>query len=71
MSTVIVAEDVTACKEKKYETKSSGVTVVFLHAVHTVQYTSTGKCNLFVLYNKNSNGLLKDLGGMEKEKQVC
>ena len=21
------------------------------------------KCNLFVLYNKNSNGLLKDLGG--------
>ena len=24
--------------------------------------THTEKCNLFVLYNKNSNGLLKDLG---------
>ena len=36
-----------------------------------LQYTCTEKCNLFVLYNKNSNGLLKDLGGMKKEKQVC
>ena len=25
-----------------------------------LQYTHTEKCNLFVLYNKNSNGLLKD-----------
>ena len=32
-----------------------------------LQYT----CNLFVLYNKNSNGLLKDLAGMIKEKKVC
>ena len=32
----------------------------------------TEKYNLFVLYNKlNSNGLLKDLGGMKKEKHVC
>ena len=36
-----------------------------------LQYTHMEKCNLFVLYNKNSNGLLKDLGGMKKEKQVC
>ena len=36
-----------------------------------LQYTDTKKCNLFVLYNKNSNGLWKDLGGMTKEKQVC
>ena len=28
------------------------------------------KCNVFVLYNKNSNGLLKGFGGMKKEKQV-
>ena len=35
-----------------------------------LQYTHTGKCNLFVLYNKNSNGLLKDFWGMRKEKQA-
>ena len=28
-------------------------------------------CNLFVLYNKNSNGLSNDFGGMKREKQVC
>ena len=28
-------------------------------------------CNLFVLCNKNSNGLLKDFWGMKKEKQLC
>ena len=32
-----------------------------------LQYTRTEKYNLFVLYNKNSNGLLKDLG-YEKRK---
>ena len=36
-----------------------------------LQYTHTEKCNLFVLYNKNSSGLLKDLGSMKKEKPVC
>ena len=35
-----------------------------------LQYTRMGKCNLFVLYNKNSNGLLKDFWGMKKEKQI-
>ena len=35
-----------------------------------LQYTRMGKCNLFVLYNKNSNGFLKDLGVMKKEEQV-
>ena len=34
-----------------------------------LQYTHTEK--VFVLYNKNSNGLLKDFGGMKKEKQLC
>ena len=29
------------------------------------------KCYLFVLYNKNSNGLLKDFWDMKKEKQNC
>ena len=33
-----------------------------------LQYTYTEKCYLFVLYNKNSNGLLKDFGGHEKRK---
>ena len=28
-----------------------------------------GKCNLFVLYNKNLNDLLKDLGGMKKKNK--
>ena len=35
-----------------------------------LQYTHTQKCYLFVSYNKNSNGLLKDFAGMKKEKQV-
>ena len=46
-----------------------------LHAVtSSVIYYSTHarkKCNLFVLYNKNSNGLFgKFKWGMKKEKQV-
>ena len=32
-----------------------------------LQYTDMGKCYLFVLYNKNSNGLLKDFLGMKKK----
>ena len=36
-----------------------------------LQYTHKEKCYLFVLYNKNSNGLLKDFWGMKKEKQLC
>ena len=32
-------------------------------------YTHTEKCNLFILYNKNSNGLLKDFWGMKKDKK--
>ena len=32
-----------------------------------LQYTCTEKCNLFVLYNKNSKDLLKDFGGMKKK----
>ena len=36
-----------------------------------LQYTRTEICNLFVLDNKNSNGLLKDFRGMKREKQVC
>ena len=38
-------------KKVLHETKSNGVTVGVTHG---------RKCNLFVLYNKNSNGLLKD-----------
>ena len=47
-----------------------------LHAAFDVfcdllQYTHTEKCYLFVLYNKNSNGLLAEgFWGMKKEKQV-
>ena len=35
-----------------------------------LQYTHTEKYNLFVLYNKNSNGLLKDFGGMKKQTSL-
>ena len=34
-----------------------------------LQYTCTEKCNLFVLYNKNSNGLLKDFGAWKKKNK--
>ena len=62
MCTVIITDDVTACKEK-----------VLYTLIYSVIYysTHTEKCYLFVLYNKNSNGLLKDFVGMKKEKQVC
>ena len=48
------------CKEQKvrHETKSSGPGDGLL------QYTRTQKYNLFILYNKNSNGLLNEFSGM-------
>ena len=63
-------------KKVRHETKSSGVAVVFTRCDvfrDLLQYTHTEKCYLhaFVLYNKSSNGLLKDFWGMKKEKQVC
>ena len=62
-------------KKVRHETKSSGITVVLYITrcdvfCDLLQYTHTEKCSLFVLYNKNSNGLLKDFWGMKKEKQV-
>ena len=62
-------------KKVRHEMKSSGVTVVAFFTrcdifCDLLRYTHMEKCYLFVLYNKNSNGLLKDLG-MKKEKQVC
>ena len=51
---------------------SSGVTFLFFTRCDVfcdlLQYTHMEKCNLFILYNKNSNCLLKDFGGMKK---VC
>ena len=45
-----------------------------LHAVtSSVIYYSTkhtDKRNLFVLYNKNSNGLLKDIWGMHEKRKT-
>ena len=65
-------------KIKKYDTRRSRVArlLFFTHCdvfCDLLQYTRMEKCNLFVLYYKNSNGLLKDLGGggMKKEKQDC
>ena len=65
------------CKEQKVrdETKSSGVTACCsLRAVtSSVIYYSTkhmDKRNLFVLYNKNSNGLLKDIWGMHEKRKT-
>ena len=34
-----------------------------------LQYTHTEKCYLVVLYNKNSNGLLKDFGAWKKKNK--
>ena len=48
-------------KKVRHETKSSGVTVVLYTLwclLWSIKYTHTEKCNLFVLYNKNWNGLL-------------
>ena len=58
-----MTDEVTAWKERKvrHETKWSGLII-------TVD--TRGKCYLFVFNNKNSNGSLKDLGGIKKEKQV-
>ena len=67
----------TACKEQKSTTRDEVAwrDCCSVHAVtSSVIYYSTHtweKRYLFVLYNTNSNGLLKDLGGMKKEKQVC
>ena len=61
-------------KKVHHSTLSRLVLFCSLHAVtSSVIYYSTHtrkKCYLFVLYNKNSNGLLKDFWGMKNEKQV-
>ena len=71
MCTVIDHRRHSVDKRVRHETKSSGVTVLYtlwrllwsitVHA-HTEKYS------LFVLYNKNSSGLLKDFGEHEKRK---
>ena len=63
-------------KNKKYDTKQSQVVWLLFFTLCDVfcdllQHTCTEKCNLFVLHNKKSNGLLKNFDGMKKEKQVC
>ena len=59
-------------KKVRHETKSSGVTVVLYTLWHLLwSITVHTHTNLFALYNKNLNDLLKNLGGMKKEKQVC
>ena len=63
-------------RNKKYDTRRSRVAWLLFFTRCDVfsdllQYTPTEKCSLFVLYNKNSNGLLKilrDVWGMEKGK---
>ena len=56
-------------RTKKYDTRQSRVAALLFITRCDVfsdllQYTHMEKCNLFVLYNKNSNGLLKDFGGI-------
>ena len=53
-------------KNKKYDMRRSRVVWLLLLTrcdvfCDLLQYTYMEKCNLFVLYNKNSNGLLKVL----------
>ena len=59
-------------KKVQHKTKSSGVTVV-LYTLWRLLWSITvrthmEKFNLLVLYNKNSNDLLKYFGGIEKDK---
>ena len=66
-----VIDDVTAWKEQKSTTRDKVEwRDLFLKRCDVfcdlLQYTHTEKCNLFVLYNKNSNGSLKDFAGMKK-----
>ena len=54
----------------RHET-SRGVTVVLYtlwRLLWSITCTRTEKCRLFVLYNKNLNGLLKDVWGIKKRK---
>ena len=62
-------------KKVRDETKLSGMTTVVLYTLWSLLWsircsTHTRKNVIFFLDLKNSNGLLKDLGGMKKEKQV-
>ena len=53
--------------------KNNGMTVVFTRCdvfCDLLQYTHVEKCDLFVLYNKNSKVYWRILD-MKKEKQVC
>ena len=48
------------------------VIVYILWLLRSIRAHTHGKMlSIFVLYNKNSNGLLKDFVGMRKEKQFC
>ena len=61
------------CKEQKCMTQDEDSWVVWhcsLHAVTSYVIYYITHTRIFVLYNKNSNGLLKDLWGMKKEKHV-
>ena len=62
-------------KNKKYDTRRSRVTWLLFFTrcdvfCDLLQYTCTGKCHVFVLYNKISNGVFNNLGGLKEEKQV-
>ena len=63
-------------KKRKYDTRRSRVRRLLFFTRCNVfcdllQYTHTEKCYLFVLYNKNSNGLLKDFGGIKKKDKFA
>ena len=59
--------------QMKYDTRRSRVAwLLFITRCDVfcdlLQYIHTEKCNLFVLYNKNSSGLFENFWGMKKEK---
>ena len=71
-------DEVTACKEQKGTTEDE-VELNYCCSLHSLAssmiyystHTHTEKYYLFVSYNKNSVGLLKDFRGMKKEEHVC
>ena len=63
-------------RTKKYDTTRSRVAWLLFFTrcdvfCDLLQYTHMEKCYLFVLYNKNSNGLLKDFGAWKKKNKTA
>ena len=69
--------DVTECKEQKSTTRDEvewrdccSLHVVTSSVIYYSTHARTEKCNLFVLYNKNSNSFFEGFWGHEKKRKT-